>query len=150
MLPSTKNLSIPFDKPVEIHLQSLTPLPARSPTSVDLAMFTLIDGRKLYLPIFVFNKVAQLGLKPGESFFLSKTKRNDRVEWLAWKPDQAPKMGPGLAKTRIEAALRLGLDVAMNAERFSDEIGYPVRFNASDVRAFGMAVYSNMQRGKHA
>lgn len=81
----------------------------------DRVMFTLSDGRVMYLPPFVADKIQAAGIVAGERFELCKTqvKRGDlrSIEWTVRRLDP-PEPDP---ETQLERDLRASIDaVAAN------------------------------------
>ena len=87
-------------------------------------MFTLADGRVMYVPPIVANKIHAAGIIPGESFQLCKasvkTGQRRSVEWLLERigPDENPPQAADArpAESPIEHDLRLSVEMA-NAKR---------------------------------
>jgi hypothetical protein len=83
-------------------------------------MFTLADGRVMYVPPIVANKIHAAGIIPGESFQLCKasvkTGQRRSVEWLLERigPDENPPQAAD--ESPIEHDLRLSVEMA-NAKR---------------------------------
>jgi hypothetical protein len=90
-------------------------------------MFTLTDGRVMYVPPIVASKIESAGIAPGEAFQLCKasvkTRQRRSVEWLVERinpdRDQHPAnecTSTSTAESSLEDDLRLSVEMA-NARR---------------------------------
>jgi hypothetical protein len=71
--------------PVELALQFSDGLPVEGRFG-DQVMFTLVDGRKLYVPPIVAKKIEALGVQRGEVFELCKTEvKNGNRKSIEWQ-----------------------------------------------------------------
>jgi hypothetical protein len=116
-------LRFEMNKPTEVALQSPEGVCVDGRYGPRM-MFTLADGRVMYVPPIVANKIHAAGIIPGESFQLCKasvkTGQRRSVEWHLERisPDENP---PQAADGRpdespIEQDLRLSVEMA-NAKR---------------------------------
>ena len=88
-------LRFEMNKPTEVALQSPEGVCVDGRYGPRM-MFTLADGRVMYVPPIVANKIHAAGIIPGESFQLCKasvkTGQRRSVEWLLERigPDENP------------------------------------------------------------
>jgi hypothetical protein len=84
-------------------------------------MFTLTDGRVMYVPPIVASKIHEAGIVPGESFQLCKasvkTGQKRSIEWLLDRasPEPSPvseSITSGTTETPLEHDLRLSIEIA--------------------------------------
>jgi len=118
-------LRFEMNKPTEVALQSPEGVCVDGRYGPRM-MFTLADGRVMYVPPIVANKIHAAGIIPGESFQLCKasvkTGQRRSVEWLLERisPDENPPQTadtlPRPDETPIEHDLRLSVEMA-NAKR---------------------------------
>jgi hypothetical protein len=54
-------------------------------------MFTLADGRLMFLDKGPAQQINELGVKPREPFFVAKYRRGNQVEWQAWLAPEGEK-----------------------------------------------------------
>ena len=130
-------------------------------------VFTLTDGRKMYLAPNVAEKLRLLKVRPGQKLRICKreiTPGNSRsVVWeveaveirIGQMLDQAPDVHETYAEpprigTQLEFALRTVLDAAVKAEAFSKEIGHPVQFDKDDIRSMAITLVINQSRERAA
>jgi hypothetical protein len=116
-------LRFEMNKPTEVALQSPEGVCVDGRYGPRM-MFNLADGRVMYVPPIVANKIHAAGIIPGESFQLCKasvkTGQRRSVEWLLERigpdenPPQAADARPG--ESPIEHDLRLSVEIA-NAKR---------------------------------
>jgi hypothetical protein len=118
-------LRFEMNKPTEVALQSPEGVCVDGRYGPRM-MFTLADGRVMYVPPIVANKIHAAGIIPGESFQLCKasvkTGQRRSVEWLLERigPDENPPQAadtlPRPGESPIEHDLRLSVEMA-NAKR---------------------------------
>jgi hypothetical protein len=118
-------LRFEMNKPTEVALQSPEGVCVDGRYGPRM-MFTLADGRVMYVPPIVANKIHAAGIIPGESFQLCKasvkTGQRRSVEWLLNRisPDENPPLDadalPSPGESSIEHDLRLSVEMA-NAKR---------------------------------
>ena len=78
----------------------------------DRVMFTLADGRIMYVPPFVANKIQADGVAPGDRFQLCKTQvRNGNRRSIEWTVRRLDPSEPS-AETPLERDLRASLESA--------------------------------------
>jgi hypothetical protein len=76
----------------------------------DRVMFTLADGRVMYVPPFVASKIQADGVAPGDRFQLCKTQvRNGSRRSIEWTVRRLDPSEPG-AETPIERDLRASIE----------------------------------------
>jgi len=155
------------------------------------AMFSLLDGRVMYVPLIVEKQIQELGIKRGQPVEICKQQENGKTQWkvrrvqekpVEEKPQPKPAaraasnapdsnrkpqpaaelldgavsldgpdvdVSPDAAQSQLEHALKIALQAAKRAERFSQEIGHPVQFDTSDIRLMAQTLVIN-NRGRAA
>lgn len=128
----------------------------------------LLDGRALYTPLFLREKLEELQIKPGVKFTVQKAVTNGNVEWKVERraqpiqqvldvgpsvdspvpePDEDEPTYPPAAKTsKLEYALKIAVNAAHKAEAEGQKIGYNIRFGSQDVRALAISLLIQMER----
>jgi hypothetical protein len=172
--------SVPLREPVEF--------PPNSPVLVALqyaggktiptakgerVMYTLADGRVMFLDPGQARQIAALGPKVREEFFISKQwsgKRGDPVEWTMWlapeaeraraagegvKIRTAPRAGnvagpavvvPALKPHGLEAALKSVVAAVHATNEYAKSIGYSMpQFTGEDLRTMAFSVMQGMK-----
>jgi hypothetical protein len=82
----------------------------------DRVMFTLADGRIMYVPPFVASKIQADGVAPGDRFQLCKTQvRNGNRRSIEWSVRRLDPSEPS-AETPLERDLRASLESATTNE----------------------------------
>lgn len=79
-------------------------------------MFTLSDGRILYLPVDVADSITALNLGPQEPFLLTKLSTANKITWVVERVPAPAQPGPQLVpngKSKAELMTELG-DVLVN------------------------------------
>lgn len=136
-------------------------------------MFSLVDGRVMYVPLIVEKQFIALQVRRGQTVELCKQQTGDKTEWKvklieAAKPTPKP-MGqaqPAAAlldqaesldapsidppSSQLEHALKIALQAAKSAEKYSHEIGHPVQFDKDDVRLMAQTLVINNSKGRAA
>jgi hypothetical protein len=101
-------LRIEFNVPVEVALQNEAGVSVAGRYS-DRVMYTLSDGRTIYVPPFVALRISELGIRAGEPFRICKrhlkTGQRKTVEWSVERVDAD-------AETQLERDLRESIEVA--------------------------------------
>jgi len=115
-------------------------------------MYTLVDGRRMYLDLSVAARVDELKLKPGEVFTLCRVGRAKDAQWVVSREKvasgqcavanaPAAPMTP-LVERRLReiggahqmtTALRAAVTAAADAESYAKSIGFEVRFTPADI-----------------
>ena len=92
----------------------------------DRVMFTLADGRIMYVPPFVASKIQADGVAPGDRFQLCKTQvRNGNRRSIEWTVRRLDPSEPS-AETPLERDLRASLEsVAVNGNGNGHKDGLP-------------------------
>jgi hypothetical protein len=140
-------------------------------------MFSLMDGRIMYVPIIVEKQIQELQVKRGQTIEISKQQANGKTEWKvrrveAAKPApkpmahanghaspvaalldraeslDAPDVDP--PSSQLEHALRIALAAAKSAEKYSQEIGHAVQFDKDDIRLMAQTLVINNSKGRAA
>jgi hypothetical protein len=101
------------NKPVELALKYPTGKIIRNGQRV---MFTTVDERVLFLDLGPAQRINELGLTVGETFFLAKRRDGRNVEWSAWLSPASEKAraleeNPGM-ETELERQLRESVEIA--------------------------------------
>lgn len=129
-------------------------------------LWILADGRRMYTPKIVQERIEAEGIKPGQAFSLCKALEDGQTDWLISRgqspaaalldgagpldspiPDQEPDEDPPpIPLTRLEHALKTAVSAAHKAELEGLKIGYNVRFTPSDIRAMAISVLIGMDR----
>jgi hypothetical protein len=139
--------------------------PSTRPGLLDSVMYTLNDGRRAWFAPEVAKLIDDLRLAPGEPFTIVNhgARRGWEVLRRPATPEHEPEMPPfapekaapapdttpaavvvtGAPATKLEHALKTAIQAAANAEKFSDAIGHPVRFDAEAIRAMAITVLIN-------
>jgi hypothetical protein len=79
-----------FGQPVEVALKFPEPKMFDGQYG-ERAMYSLTDGRVMYLDMLTAARIRSLGVGPGEFFFVRKDKNGRRTEWSVYREaDQAP------------------------------------------------------------
>ena len=142
----------------------------------DQAKFTLADGRVIYVPLFVRDRIKELAIQPGEEFSITKqeTRQGNRrsVKWEVSRNGHANGSAPkdaspvstngtgnganGNGKQKLgflmQMALEKAVDAALAVEKyaatlgFCDRSGEPFRFSTEDIRAIGLSMYIDSAR----
>jgi hypothetical protein len=153
--------------PVTIALQYSTGkrMQSRIPGAPEEMLYTLTDGRVLYLPLDVGKDIEGLRLNAREPFTVCKYGPRDwevtRAAASAAAPlaqpaavdrAQASRKGSAVGTTEgpdatLERALKTAILAASNAEAYAQSIGYPVRFDAEAIRSMAMTVLVAMDGG---
>ncbi len=140
----------------------------------------LMDGQALYTPLDMGKQIADLKIRAGEKFTITKLSKG---EWKAsrltpvsqildnaealdepqltgvpqrQRPNGALVEGvnstvrPAAPTTQLATALKTAVAAAAEAEAHGAAIGYVVRFAPSDIRAMGISVLISMQGNRHA
>lgn len=135
------------------------------------------NGDLLYTPMELGPQIEDLGIRPGQSFQLTKIQRGKSFEWRAERiasrqgtgvalpqkgpqpiaslvdkadlePYSEPQTPPSQAPvTRLEDALMTAVAAAAAAEKFASSIGYTCRFSPTDIKAMGISVLIASQQG---
>jgi hypothetical protein len=146
----------------------------------DQLQWILTNGSVLYTPLIVGAQIDELGVKPGESFTLTKQKNANGVKWIAahiqknrgehsavsagtpvqhktntvaMLLDEAESLDGipvSVPSTRLEDALKTAVRAAAAAEQYGKSIGYSVRFAPADIKSLGISVYIGSQKGEYA
>src|SRR5271165_4375755 len=69
-------------------------------------LFSLTDGRTMFLPPDTAKQIALLGVEPGESFFICKRKNGTRNVWDLWLTPETEKARARQEEPEIERQLR--------------------------------------------
>lgn len=83
----------------------------------DRAMFTLTDGRVMFVDPDVAESIRTIGIQPGQEFIVCQRSANGRTEWEVSKlperpPQPAATMAMGIDETDLERDLRLSIQEA--------------------------------------
>jgi len=132
----------------------------------DQAMYSLLGGDLMYVPLIVQKKLESIDAKPGQKLLIEKSKTNGKVTWnvtrpakpqlvaklldgpaLEEYPDEAPRKPP---TTQLANALKTALAAAKEAEAYSQEIGHPVQFDKDDVRLMAQTLVINASKERAA
>lgn len=142
----------------------------------DQILFTLTDGRLMFLPSGVAERIKELGIVKGEVFEIGKrSTAKDGKTFLEWEVTRlsqpepvtpAPPVTPKLAvingnsqkaeeaavsrkmatATQLADALKTAIAAAAQAEEFAKSIDYSVRFTSEDIRTMGNTLLIGKQR----
>jgi len=115
-------------------------------------LFNLTGRRRLYVPLEVGKEIRSLTLAPGQPFVICKATINGQrgFRWtVERKAPDAPEIAPSpqsavRAATKIEHALKTAIAAACSAEKFGEEIGYPVRFSEQSIKSLACTVLIEM------
>jgi hypothetical protein len=154
-----KYLKLELDKPETIALKYPTPQ----------LRWLLMDGRALYTPEQIRDKIEALKIKPGQRFRIERRRAGGGVEWhvnrvrntgggskaakildTAGELDQPEASLHPVVETPLERALKSAVVACAQAEAHGKQIGYAVRFTPADVRALGITLLIGMQNGRAA
>jgi hypothetical protein len=95
-------VEFPWNQPVEVALQYTTGMPARSAFGPQQTMFTLTDGRKMYLDAQAAQAVNDLRFEPGEYFTITRRAENgNRASWSVQRIAPAPSHRPTPPQTSL-------------------------------------------------
>jgi len=144
-------LRFEMNRPTQVALQSSEGVSVEGRYGPRM-MFTLADGRVMYVPPIVASKIEAAGIAPGESFQLCKasvkTGQRRSVEWLLERisPDETPPLAAdalhGPDETPIEHDLRLSVEMA-NAKRAFDETPFAPPGNGHANNGSGLKLVPN-------
>ena len=102
-----ETLKLQTNVPEIIALQFADGLPTESKYGGDQVMFTLTDGRRVFLAPFVARRIADAGIQPGELFEICKKEvvaGNRRLVEYQIKTDiRAVRTGPAASKAPVTA-----------------------------------------------
>ena len=137
--------------PLELALKYATGRAVTSTvTNSQQMMYTLADGRRMYLDLHVSARVDELGLKPGEIFTLCKVGKGKDTQWAvrrgpldetsAYAPKPVAPPEQVLSRqlvaancSALSAALRAAVSAADDAEKYAKSLGFEIRFTPADI-----------------
>lgn len=79
-----------FDQPVEVALKYPDPKIFENQWGGERSMYSLTDGRVMYLDSVGAARVKSLGVQPGELFFVLKRKNGRLTDYVAFREGQEP------------------------------------------------------------
>ena len=79
-----------WDQPVEVALKYPDPKMFESQWGGERAMYSLIDGRVMYVDSLGAARITSLGVQPGELFFVVKRKNGRLTDFVAFREGQEP------------------------------------------------------------
>ena len=144
----------------------------------DQAKLVLPDGQVAFVPLFVRDKLKELGVQPGDEVVITKQETRDgnrrSVQWQVSRSvngnghsgangsvpvnGSAPTNGTNGKKYGhyMERALEKAVDVVVAVEKYaaehglSDGAGDPFKFTSEDIRAIALSMYIDSSRNGHA
>jgi len=167
-----ETLKLKVGEPHVIALQYAEGKPVNSPYSGDQLMFSLADGRKLYVDPYVQMKLDALGIQPGVPFEIEKkelqsgNRRTVQIEVRAVRRTSAvaaaparqsvtagsptplnptvPTNGAGETSADIMArCYRQAIDVSLGAMKYAEERGLRLAPSFEDVRCLAATICIN-------
>ena len=115
--------------PVEVSLKLPTGHPVKSQFGKEEMMFTLTDGRKMYLPAYVGRKIAALNVGEGGRVRITKSARTDGRQGSEWDVEPLESADSGIAKTKPAVSSSLTSATAIA----SDSTPRPARVSTGTV-----------------
>lgn len=79
-----------FDQPVEVALKYPDPKIFENQWGGERSMYSLVDGRVMYLDSVGAARIKSLGVQPGELFFVMKRKNGRLTDYVAFREGQEP------------------------------------------------------------
>lgn len=131
-------------------------------------MYSLVDGRTLFLPPYIDERLKTAGIRAGQQFSMTMVAREGEATDYELKPLSQPEPppvilngiqpsgipsaipAPGSLRTdhsqRILSQLIASIEVVKAAENFSTLIGRPVTFSPEDIRALAISCFISQSR----
>src|ERR1700733_715800 len=126
----------------------------------DQVLYTLTDGRVMYVPPIVKKKIDELGIGRGELFTITKGDQQPNGTAPAQRrggAGSAPANGNGHRPSSLSdakgflvtghgqfllQALAAAVDVASATERYAAACGLELQFTSEDLREIGLSIYT--------
>ena len=141
----------------------------------DQAKLVLPDGQVAFVPLFVRDKLKELGVQTGDEVVITKNEtRNGNRRSVQWEVRRTASNGTGQAGVNgsasaatngtngkkygfyMERALEKAIDVVVAVEKYASERGLcdgagdPFKFSSEDIRAIALSMYIDSSRNGHA
>ena len=160
---------------MEVALKYPTGKPVQGHDGTDM-MFTLVDGRLMFLAPPIAAQIDAMRIAPGEPFWITrnagKSGVKGSVSWDIRRPNagtpvaqapeaprpamppangacHAPTSGNGYAsdiRTQAESAVLTALEACAKGEKYAASIGYGMKFTSEDARAIAITILIGAQQ----
>lgn len=127
------------NEPVHVTLAFETGKQVNSRYDGAQVMYTLKDGRVMFLPPEVADTITGLGAKTGDTLVITKRRSGFSVQ-IESKPHVVHNNAPMID------SLVTAIDAAAEAEVYAKSIGRPLEFSTEDIRAIALTLFIQRTR----